>query len=298
MDFSQITAQLDHPNIVPVYELGVDEQEQVFYSMKLVRGITLHEVLESLGRGLPETVERFPLAALLNIFRKTCDALAYAHSKGVLHRDLKPANVMIGEYGEVLVMDWGLARAGGQTFGGPERTLVQSVRQDEGAERTMIGMVLGTPHYMSPEQARGETDKLDARTDIYALGAILYHILFLEPPVSDDDVGVMLQSVGSGKVAEALDRPNHPAGRRHFPHLPGGVIPPGLAMLVRRAMALSKSDRFSSMRELQAAIEGIQGGLASCGSVVNDGVRMRKEWVIILVLSVAVAVLSIMVLQR
>src|ERR1043166_4684031 len=111
---AQITGQLEHPNIVPVYELGVDEHEQVFYTMKLVRGLTLHEVLHLIETGFAETAAKYPLTVLLTVFQKICDALAFAHSKGVIHRDLKPANIMLGEYGEVLVMDWGLARASGR----------------------------------------------------------------------------------------------------------------------------------------------------------------------------------------
>jgi hypothetical protein len=107
---AQITSQLEHPNIVPIYELGVDEQDQVFYTMKFVRGITLKKVLELIAQGIPETVRKYPLSALLTIFQKACDALAFAHAKGVIHRDLKPENLMLGDFGEVLVMDWGLAK--------------------------------------------------------------------------------------------------------------------------------------------------------------------------------------------
>ncbi|MEI9898734.1 MAG: serine/threonine-protein kinase [Chthoniobacter sp.] len=110
IDEAQVTAQLEHPNIVPIYELGVDEQDQLFYTMKFVRGITLKKVLDLLEQGVPETTKKYPLSALLTIFQKTCDALAFAHARGVIHRDLKPENLMLGDFGEVLVMDWGLAK--------------------------------------------------------------------------------------------------------------------------------------------------------------------------------------------
>jgi serine/threonine protein kinase len=262
---AQVTGQLEHPNIVPVYELGVDEQEQVFYTMKMVRGITLHQVLHLIETGVPGTLEKYPLAALLALFQKICDALAFAHSKGVIHRDLKPANVMLGEYGEVLVMDWGLARASGRNEAGdgPMRTLVRSARQDEGeAMMTMAGMVLGTPQYMPPEQALGETDKFDARTDIYSLGAILYHILTLEPPIKGEDVGQMLQSVAAGQVAPqvAATGPRHVHSSRPLPHIPGGKIPEALAVITRKAMAMKQEDRYQTVKELQAAIQTFQAG--------------------------------------
>jgi len=261
---AQITGQLEHPNIVPVYELGVDEQEQVFYTMKLVRGITLHDVLHGIETGDAGMVEKYPLGVLLTIFQKICDALAFAHSKGVIHRDLKPANIMLGEYGEVLVMDWGLARVSGRNEAvgtEPSRTLVRSARQDEGsAMMTMAGMVLGTPQYMPPEQARGETDKFDARTDIYSLGAILCHTLTLEPPISGDDVGLMLQSVADGKVAAqiASHGPKRMQSTRALLHIPGGKIPEALVRIARKAMAMQQEDRYQTVKELQAAVQAFQ----------------------------------------
>ena len=261
---AQITGQLEHPNIVPVYELGVDEQEQVFYTMKFVRGVTLHDVLQFIDAGAAGAAEKYSLSVLLTIFQKVCDALAFAHSKGVIHRDLKPANLMLGEYGEVLVMDWGLARASGRNEAAgtePERTLVCSARRDEGAAMaTMVGMVLGTPQYMPPEQARGETEKFDARTDIYSLGAILYHMLTLEPPISGDDVGQMLQSVADGKVAvQFVSRgPKRMQPGKPLPHIPGGKVPERLASIVRKAMAMDREDRYPTVKELQAAVLACQ----------------------------------------
>ncbi len=263
---AQITGQLEHPNIVPVYELGVDEQSHVFYTMKLVRGATLHDALNRIEKGDAEALEKYSLSALLTIFQKVCDALAYAHSKGVIHRDLKPANIMLGEYGEVLVMDWGLARASGRNEAAgtePERTLVSSSRQDEGSGMmTLAGMVLGTPQYMPPEQARGETDKFDARTDIYSLGGILYHMLTLEPPISGDDVDQVIQSVADGKVAArfATEGPRRVQSAGVLRHIPGGKIPETLATITRRAMAMEQDGRYQTVKELQAAVQLFQTG--------------------------------------
>ena len=189
---AQVTAQLEHPNIVPVHELGLNAEGKPFYTMKLVRGISLKRVLEFLGSGDAETVRQWPLSALLTVFQKVCDALAFAHSKGVIHRDLKPANIMLGEYGEALVMDWGLAKLLGRdqhrTGKLKPRTLPETdTPQLADGDATTIGptitgTVMGTPHYMPPEQANGEVELMDERTDIYALGAILYYILSLRPP--------------------------------------------------------------------------------------------------------------------
>src|SRR5882757_4028924 len=110
IDEAQLTGQLEHPNIVPVYELGIDEQGETFYSMKFVKGITLDDVLRGIRNGNQRMIDKYPLGTLLTIFQKVCDGVAYAHSKGVVHRDLKPENIMIGSFGEVLVMDWGLAK--------------------------------------------------------------------------------------------------------------------------------------------------------------------------------------------
>ena len=125
---------------------------------------------------------------------------------------------------------------------------------------TMAGMVLGTPQYMPPEQARGETDKFDARTDIYSLGAILYHILTLEPPINGDDVGQLLQSVAAGKVAAqvASHGPKRVPSTRALPHIPGGKIPEGLASITRKAMAMVQEDRYQTVKELQAALQNCQ----------------------------------------
>ena len=118
---AQITSQLEHPNIVPVHELGVDEHDQVFYTMKLVQGVTLRQVLEKLRAGDAVTVAAYPLRRLLTVLLRVCDAMAFAHSRGVIHRDLKPDNVMIGDFNEVLVMDWGLAKVLGERGSGASR---------------------------------------------------------------------------------------------------------------------------------------------------------------------------------
>ena len=172
---AQLTSQLQHPNIVPVHEVGVTEGGEVYFVMKKVEGRSLREVVEALAAGDPETLRRWTLHRRLQAFMKVCDALAYAHDRGVLHRDLKPDNVMVGRFGEVLVMDWGVARLVGDET---EVVTTEPVERLSMA-RTLDGTAVGTPGYMSPEQAGGELARLDPRSDVWSLGAILYELLAL-----------------------------------------------------------------------------------------------------------------------
>ncbi len=253
---AKVTARLEHPGIVPIYELGMDENEQVFYTMKFVRGITLHKVLKLMAEGKEATIRKYPLGALLTIFQKVCDALAFAHSKGVIHRDLKPQNIMLGDFGEVLVMDWGLAKVLAES---PREEPRASAPPKTGlsASTTLDGTVMGTPINMSPEQARGEVDHLDFRSEVYSLGTILYQILTLRPPVADDEVWQVVEAVARGRV----DPLTPPALR--VSHLPKGRIPDSLAAIVRKAMAFEREQRYASVGELQRDIDAFQNGFAT-----------------------------------
>ncbi|MGB7845208.1 MAG: serine/threonine-protein kinase [Candidatus Acidiferrum sp.] len=173
-----VLAQLEHPGIVPIHDVGTLADGRVFYTMKFVEGQRLDEYLE--------TVESVP--DRLRIFLRVCDPVAFAHARGVLHRDIKPANIMVGSFGEVLVMDWGLAKivaqAAGRALQDADATLFESPKpisaDNDTTQVSLItghGSVLGTPGYMSPEQARGEVESLDARSDIFSLGALLRFML-------------------------------------------------------------------------------------------------------------------------
>jgi len=171
---ARILAHLEHPGIVPVHDAGTLPDGRVYYAMKFVEG----RRLDDYAVGLNSTPER------LRIFQKICDAVAFAHSRGVLHRDLKPENVMVGPFGEVLVMDWGVAKILSVQSAGEPADISAPVlpRESPGADepvgqKTASGTVVGTPGYMSPEQARGEASSLDQRTDVYALGMILRFLL-------------------------------------------------------------------------------------------------------------------------
>ncbi|MBI4617708.1 MAG: tetratricopeptide repeat protein, partial [Planctomycetes bacterium] len=256
---AQVTGQLEHPNIVPVHELGLGDEGRAFFTMKRVQGKDLAAILGELRkesgrvssstsgrrRALRPDAPRGPdssLPRLLGIFLKICDAIAFAHSKGVIHRDLKPANVMVGEFGEVLVMDWGLGKVRGRGESGT------GTGTGTGTGETQAGTVMGTPAYMPPEQARGETSKIDERSDIYSLGAILYEMLVLEPPFSGSSAAAVLHKVEEGRLVP----PSRRAG--------GRLVPRELEAAVMKAMASLPEKRYQSVAELKADIEAYLAG--------------------------------------
>jgi len=218
----------------------------------------------------------------LTIFQKVCDAAAYAHSKGVVHRDLKPPNIMVGDYGEVLVMDWGLAKiveGGGSSVEGSDSGPRPSTLNTQPG-LTLAGSVMGSPQFMAPEQAAGKLDEIDARTDIFALGGILYNILTLHPPISVDSIPEMLRKIQEGEILPPTAY-NTKTGRTQagtikvgtktlpnpplipLRHCPAGRIPESLAAVAMQALALRREDRYQSVTELQQDIEAYQGGFAT-----------------------------------
>jgi len=230
---ARITGRLEHPGIVPVYDLGRDAEGHPYYTMAIVEGRTLAALLDDLRGGADEPT----FATCLEIFQRACDAVAYAHSRGVIHRDLKPENIMVGEYGQVRVVDWGLAREVGQVddVAGPEATGTD-------AALTLDGMVLGTPAYMPPEQADGRMAEVDERSDVYSLGAILYEITTLERPFAGDSVHAVLGAVIAGDLVPPRER------------TPTRAISPALEGVVLRAMQTDPAARFPDVRALQAAL--------------------------------------------
>jgi serine/threonine-protein kinase len=189
---ARVGGQLQHPGIAPVYDRGTLADQRPFFTMKLVEGRTMRDLLSD---RIEPTAD---LSRFLAIFEAVCQTMSYAHAHGVIHRDLKPSNIMVGGFGEVQVMDWGLAkvleRAARRPVGGPCQEATHTIRAGPDAAASRAGSVLGTPAYMSPEQARGQTDRIDERTDVFALGAILCEILSGEPPYrapSDREVRAM-----------------------------------------------------------------------------------------------------------
>lgn len=270
---AQITAQLEHPGIVPVYELSIDSNRNVFYTMKLVRGLTLVDILNGIKLQDQSYIEKYTLLRLLNIFLKVCEAVSFAHSKGVVHRDLKPDNIMVGDYGEVLLMDWGLAKI----LASPNQKLsadqehetapsrggeIDSIAADEGLQgtvKTASGQILGTPGFMSPEQALGKIDEIDERTDVYALGGILYNMLTLDPPIT----GLYLRQIIQQIIAGAIEPPTRYNVDEHFPHCPGGKIPEPLSAIAMKALSAAPSQRYATVRELHEDIERYLGDFAT-----------------------------------
>ncbi|MCB9833142.1 MAG: protein kinase [Planctomycetes bacterium] len=242
LEEARIAGQLQHPGILPVYDVGLDAQDRPWFAMKLVEGRTLAEILRE--RGAPDE----ELARFLGILAAVCQAVGYAHSRGVVHRDLKPANVMIGPHGEVQVLDWGFAkvlqaaRRAGRAA--EPRTASGSDAPPIGSDssRSVSGSVLGTPRYMAPEQARGEIESLDQRTDVFALGGILCEILCDQPPWGRGDDGSPLDRAARGDMSETAAA------------LAGCAADPELIALARHCLAVVPGDRPGDAGVLAAAL--------------------------------------------
>lgn len=220
---AKIVAQLEHPGIVPIHDVGTLPDGRVYYTMKLVQGQTLDQIVATPAN----------LNDRLRIFLRICEAVAFAHSHGVLHRDLKPSNIMVGPFGETLVMDWGIAarlREAGPASSNILRGDVNlpSITQD--------GVIVGTPGYLSPEQASGITDKIDHRSDIYGLGAVLYYILTARSPIPDLAVTVAIDRAIRGEIAA--------------PRTVDDRIPRRLEAICLKALSLRPEDRYQSVDSL------------------------------------------------
>ncbi len=252
---AQITAQLEHPNIVPIYRMRV-VQNHVGYTMKLIDGKTLKDMLEDAREqvrqwGRPD--ERHNLAALLQHFLKVCDAMHYAHRKGVIHRDLKPLNIMVGPYNDVYVMDWGIAKVINLSDDTYTELAQQSIHDDNDAQIggvTQSGDMLGTPAYMSPEQAMGKHEMLDHRSDLFTLGLILYELIILRKPYKGHNHILLLSEARKGKI------------RKPIPFSRKLEVPGPLIAIVHKATRFKPEDRYDTVDEFATDIRRFLNGRA------------------------------------
>jgi len=255
---ARILAQLEHPGIVPVHDVGTLPDGRVFYTMKFVEGLRLDQYVKQLD-SLPQR---------LRLFLRICDAVAFAHARGVLHRDLKPANVMVGSFGEVLVMDWGLAKILQEPAATEETVFVSSrnkLSSEEETQTTVVtghGTVMGTPGYMSPEQERGETETIDARSDIFSLGALLKFV-----------------------AASARDRSER--------------LPRALSAICSKASAENPENRYATVAELAADVSRFLDGLpvsAYSENVLEKSRRFYQRHQVAILLITAYLVMRFLVL--
>lgn len=242
---AEVTGGLEHPGVVPVYGLGENSVGRPFYAMRLVRGDSLKHAIDRFfaEEGSRTRGERvLQLRHLLNRFIDVSNAMEYAHSRGVLHRDLKPSNIMLGKFGETVIVDWGVAKAVGRSesqSASGESTLLPTTPLDNAG--TQVGAAIGTPQYMSPEQAAGQSDRLGPASDVYSLGATLYCILTGVAPFEEDNPSAVLRKVRAGD----FDPPRKVSRQ----------VPKPLDAVCRKAMKTDPHDRYASARELADDIE-------------------------------------------
>ena len=242
---ARLTARLEHPHIIPIHDINCSDENEPFFTMKLLKGENLAEVLAKLHKDLPDYREKYSLYSLLDIFNKICSAVEYAHSKGIIHLDLKPENIHIGDYGEVFVVDWGLAR---ETKITNENICFDKLRDMLNLKQVSS---MGTPGYMSPEQITQSDSELDERTDIYALGAILYSLLSLTRPCLATSTDKIISETLANKFVSPIERAK------------GLSIPLALNAVVCKAMSKQASERYQSVHELATEIKAFLGGYAT-----------------------------------
>lgn len=297
---AQVTGQLAHPCIPPVHDIGELEDGQPFFAMKVVQGESLRSKLDTLRQQeIPRRQRQaaFSLARRLDVLTKVGEALAYAHAHGVVHRDLKPENVMIGEFGEVQVMDWGLAKLiDSSTPIDRSGWLVSSDRTDQARHATIDGDVAGTPGYMAPEQARGEVDLLDVRTDVFALGVMLYEMLALARPYAGATEVEILAHARTGdwipidaRLRASSDPPPTP--------------PPELVAIAGRAMAPEPDGRYASVGDLLAdlrafaAHERVRAYPGTIGTRLAKAIQRHPRVALGSLVALVVAILGVQIVS-
>lgn len=240
---ARVTAQLAHPNTIPVYEIGITKMESLYFTMKLLRGEDLYETIKRIAKRDPNAIQTFPISELVDVFLQVCQALKFAHAHGVIHRDIKPENVWLGQFGEVVLLDWGVAKVWGVEDPPWEPEDFQSIRPEETVEReqlrtlTRSGQLPGTPLYMSPEQILGHKS-IDERSDIFSMGVLLYELMTLKEPFYGETVRKTFDLI----IHEEPIPPRERAPERN--------IPETFEAIILRAMQKEKKDRYQSVEEL------------------------------------------------
>jgi tRNA A-37 threonylcarbamoyl transferase component Bud32 len=266
----RITACLQHPNILSIYDEGVDKEGIPFFTMEYIHGDTLKDIVRKLQAGDGSYIRRFPLSRLLELFVKICDGVAYAHSRSVLHLDIKPSNIFVGPYGEALLCDWGLAKIVRKEdyFEKDEIPLEEMPNGDILNDLTKTGLVKGTPGFMAPEQVLSH-GKVSTRTDVYSLGALLYFMLVHRPPVSGESMTEVAELTLSGTIRP----PSKAVAGRH--------IPSGLEAVVMKALALDPADRYQGVRafrdELDRYLLGFATKAQEAGRLVKLGLLIKRR---------------------
>jgi len=235
---ARVTAQIPHPCTIPVYELSRDSEGNAYFTMKRLRGRDLSEILDRIAEGDPEFISRYPRQTIINALLHCAQCLAFAHNQGVVHRDMKPANIMIGDYGEIMVMDWGLAKVSTMQDNDEVDQLLRSGQQNIPGRLTNRGDVQGTPFYMSPEQAV-ETGDVDERSDIFNMGIILFEVLTSESYIS----GRNFREIRRGLQEDPVRSPRSTAPKKQ--------IPPELDAICVKALQKNPADRYQRMADFE-----------------------------------------------
>ncbi len=267
--------RLEHPNITPVYDVGVDDGGRHYFVMRYVEGETLEMVIAQLASGDPEYHRKYTFERRVELFLGILNAIQYAHAKHIVHRDIKPANIMVGPYGEVVVMDWGIAKQRSEPELKP-REDSDEVADSQRLTATREGSLVGTPLYMAPEQAAGAIDQIDERTDVYALSALFYELLALQhylPPCST--VPELLVAISEADHQFAA----YVANEYQTP------VPAELAWFIERGLAKDPADRYQSVTEMLDALHAVIAGgfkiqcpITFMKRIGGDAVKFTDRW--------------------
>ncbi len=245
---AQLTSQLQHPGVLPIYDLGMNEQMELFCTTRFVEGESLASILNGIRAGDPEKIAQHSLAVLLGIFQKACDAVAFAHSRNIVHCALRPDCITVGNFGEVFVINWGFARNGVDADAVPSTAHPAALFAHPAPPPITA--------FSAPEQTPTWPGELTVQTDVFALGAILYCILTLQPPAAGDSEEEILTHMMARQV-----QPPHLVSRENLPHLPGGRIPEALSAIAFKAMAARPPERFASVSKMQRVVAAWQAGV-------------------------------------